>query len=216
MVKYSREASHPNKCCPGTHGLGGLLCMQQQQQLLQLQLQLQQAVMCAYMVPPLEACMGQKSICCFIEMRGIASGDRLWGSWGSSPGDSRSGGLSGFVAPLSPLGSCLWDRVAWDRVGAKAQGQDLRVHFKNTYETAMAIKKDKKGRPMKLSAALQYLHQVIEKQRCVPFRRYNNNIGRTAQAKEFKLSQGRWPVKSCKVLIGLLKNAQANAEVNSN
>ena len=61
--------------------------------------------------------MGQKSICCFIEMRGIASGDRLWGSWGSSPGDSRSGGLSGFVAPLSPLGSCLWDRVAWDRVG---------------------------------------------------------------------------------------------------
>ena len=66
---------------------------------------------------------------------------------------------------------------------------------------------------MKLTAALQYLHQVIEKQRCVPFRRYNNNIGRTAQAKEFKLSQGRWPVKSCKVLIGLLKNAQANAEV---
>ncbi|OEH78152.1 60S ribosomal protein L17 [Cyclospora cayetanensis] len=95
---------------------------------------------------------------------------------------------------------------------AKALGQDLRVHFKNTYETAMAIKTDKRGNPMKLQAAKQYLEQVIEGKRCVPFRRYSNNIGRTAQAKEFKATQGRWPVKSCKILLGLLKNAEANAE----
>ena len=101
------------------------------------------------------------------------------------------------------------------RSGAKALGQDLRVHFKNTYETAMAIKKDKRGNPMKLQAAKQYLEQVIERKRCVPFRRYSNNIGRTAQAKEFKASQGRWPVKSCKILLGLLKNAEANAEVSA-
>lgn len=98
--------------------------------------------------------------------------------------------------------------------GAKALGQDLRVHFKNTYETAMAIKKDKRGNPMKLQAARQLLEQVIEGKRCIPFRRYANNIGRTAQAKEFKASQGRWPVKSCKVLLGLLKNAESNAEVS--
>merc|ERR1711982_75055 len=28
----------------------------------------------------------------------------------------------------------------------------------------------------------------------------------------FKTTQGRWPVKSCKVILGLLKNAESNAE----
>ena len=40
------------------------------------------------------------------------------------------------------------------------------------------------------------------------------NSGRTAQAKQFGVVQGRWPVKSAKFLLGLLKNAQSNAEVN--
>lgn len=39
-------------------------------------------------------------------------------------------------------------------------------------------------------------------------------VGRTAQAKQFGVVQGRWPVKSAKFLLGLLKNAQSNAEVN--
>merc|ERR1712028_266145 len=34
----------------------------------------------------------------------------------------------------------------------------------------------------------------------------------TAQAKAFKMSQGRWPVKSAKILIDLSKNAESNAE----
>ena len=38
---------------------------------------------------------------------------------------------------------------------------------------------------------------------------------RTAQAKEFKHTQGRWPVKSAKVVIGLLENLVANAESKS-
>merc|ERR1711982_38867 len=32
------------------------------------------------------------------------------------------------------------------------------------------------------------------------------------QAKAFKMSQGRWPVKSAKIVIDLLKNAESNAE----
>merc|ERR1712137_62203 len=56
------------------------------------------------------------------------------------------------------------------------------------------------------------MEDVCEKKRCVPFRKYTGCIGRTPQAKEFKMSQGRWPVKSCKVLLGLLKNAESNAE----
>merc|ERR1712048_763608 len=37
-------------------------------------------------------------------------------------------------------------------------------------------------------------------------------IGRTPQAKEFKMSQGRWPIKSAKIVLDLLKNAESNAE----
>jgi len=88
----------------------------------------------------------------------------------------------------------------------KAMGVDLRVHYKNTYETARAIK------GMKLRDAQTYLEDVCEKRRCVPFRKYTGGIGRTAQAKAFKLSQGRWPIKSAKILIDLLRNAESNAE----
>eukprot|EP00933_Yihiella_yeosuensis_P077512 TRINITY_DN8802_c0_g1_i1.p1 TRINITY_DN8802_c0_g1~~TRINITY_DN8802_c0_g1_i1.p1 ORF type:complete len:186 (+),score=49.13 TRINITY_DN8802_c0_g1_i1:101-658(+) len=89
---------------------------------------------------------------------------------------------------------------------AKARGVDLRVHYKNTYEVGQAIK------GMGLKEAKQYLQDVCEKKRCIPFRKYTGCIGRTAQAKEFKMSQGRWPVKSCKIVLGLLQNAEANAE----
>ena len=88
----------------------------------------------------------------------------------------------------------------------KAMGVDLRVHYKNTYETAQAIK------GMALKAAQTYLADVVEKKQCVPFRKYTGCIGRTPQAKAFKMSQGRWPVKSAKILINLLRNAESNAE----
>merc|ERR1711933_410811 len=88
----------------------------------------------------------------------------------------------------------------------KAMGVDLRVHYKNTYETCQAIK------GMNLRAAQTYLQDVCEKKQCVPFRKYTGCIGRTPQAKAFKMSQGRWPIKSCKILLDLLKNAESNAE----
>mmetsp|Transcript_30665 Transcript_30665/g.64274 ORF Transcript_30665/g.64274 Transcript_30665/m.64274 type:complete len:185 (+) Transcript_30665:67-621(+) len=88
----------------------------------------------------------------------------------------------------------------------KAMGVDLRVHFKNTYETGQAIK------GMTLRAAQSYLEDVCEKKQCIPFRKFKGCIGRTPQAKAFKMSQGRWPVKSAKIILGLLKNAESNAE----
>merc|ERR1711957_418227 len=88
----------------------------------------------------------------------------------------------------------------------KARGVDLRVHYKNTYEVCQAIK------GMQLKAAQKYLDDVCEKKQCIPFRKYTGCIGRTPQAKAFKMSQGRWPVKSCKILLDLLKNAESNAE----
>eukprot|EP00929_Paragymnodinium_shiwhaense_P083591 TRINITY_DN4460_c0_g1_i2.p1 TRINITY_DN4460_c0_g1~~TRINITY_DN4460_c0_g1_i2.p1 ORF type:complete len:186 (-),score=69.38 TRINITY_DN4460_c0_g1_i2:57-614(-) len=88
----------------------------------------------------------------------------------------------------------------------KARGSDLRVHYKNTYEAAQALK------GMKLKAAQKYLQDVVEKKQCIPYRKYHGCAGRTPQAKAFKMSQGRWPVKSCKVLLDLLRNAESNAE----
>merc|ERR1712166_642313 len=58
----------------------------------------------------------------------------------------------------------------------KAKGSDLRVHFKNTRETAMAIKN------MSLEKAKKYLEDVMDKKRAIPFRRFCGGVGRTAQA----------------------------------
>merc|ERR1712150_189675 len=68
---------------------------------------------------------------------------------------------------------------------------------------------------MHLNKAVAYLKAVIAKERCIPFNRFSGSIGRTAQTKEFKspTSKGRWPEKSCRILLGMLKNAESNAEV---
>ena len=93
-------------------------------------------------------------------------------------------------------------------LGCKASGSYLRVHFKNTRETAMAIKN------MKVDKALAYFSDVLAHKQCIPFRRFNGGVGRTAQAKVFGVTQGRWPVKSVEFLTNLLKNAKSNAEVS--
>merc|ERR1711909_76768 len=68
----------------------------------------------------------------------------------------------------------------------KARGSYLRVHFKNTRETA----------------------QAITKKQIIPFRRFSGGVGRKAQAKAHGCSQGRWPVKSAEFLLQLLKKCR--------
>ncbi|KFD51116.1 hypothetical protein M514_08016 [Trichuris suis] len=88
----------------------------------------------------------------------------------------------------------------------KARGSDLRVHFKNTRETARVI------RNMTLRRAVTYLKNVIAKKEIVPFRRFKGGVGRKAQCKQWKWTQGRWPKKSAEFLLQLLRNAESNAE----
>ena len=89
-----------------------------------------------------------------------------------------------------------------------SKGSYLRVHFKNTHEAAVVLK------GMKLKKAQRFLNDVIEKKRCVPFRRFNGGVGRCAQAKEWGgCTQGRWPEKSAKFLLGLLSNAESNGKL---
>lgn len=47
----------------------------------------------------------------------------------------------------------------------QARGSHLRVHFKNTRETAFALRK------MELGKAKRYLEDVVARKRCVPFHR---------------------------------------------
>ncbi|KAF2461792.1 ribosomal protein L22/L17 [Lineolata rhizophorae] len=89
---------------------------------------------------------------------------------------------------------------------ARARGSYLRVSFKNTRETAQAIN------GWKVDRALQYLENVKNKAEAVPMRRFAGSVGRTAQGKQFGVSKARWPVKSADHLLGLLRNAEANAD----
>ncbi|TVY54480.1 60S ribosomal protein L17 [Lachnellula cervina] len=82
---------------------------------------------------------------------------------------------------------------------ARARGAYLRVSFKNTRETAQAIN------GWKLQRAIKFLENVQEHKEAVPMRRY-------AGGKQFGVSRARWPVKSAEFLLGLLKNAEANAD----
>jgi len=89
---------------------------------------------------------------------------------------------------------------------AKCRISDLRAHYKNTYEVARSTK------GMKLKRAIQYMDLCLEKKSIIPFRRYTGGVGRHAQCKVFKHTQGRWPEKSLHAVKELLKNLQANAE----
>ena len=89
----------------------------------------------------------------------------------------------------------------------KARGSNLRVHMKNTRETAMALK------GMTLKKAQKFLQDVIAHKDIVPFRRFTGGIGHKAQAKKYKAVSGRWPEKSCRYLLDLLQNAGSNAEI---
>jgi len=91
----------------------------------------------------------------------------------------------------------------------KAKGSGLRVHFKNTRETAAAL------RGLSLKKAQNFLEDVIQHKQAVPFRRFTGGIGHHAQAKAHKTTQARWPKKSAEFLLSLLKNAESNAEVKS-
>jgi ribosomal protein uL22 len=58
------------------------------------------------------------------------------------------------------------------------------------------------------------LEDVIAHKQAIPFRRFCGGVGRTAQAKNrHSNGQGRWPAKSARFILDLLKNAESNAEV---
>ena len=83
---------------------------------------------------------------------------------------------------------------------------DLRAHYKNTYETARAC------RGMALLKAIEYMDNVAEHKSVIPFRRYTGGPGRHAMCKNIGHHNGRFPAKSVKHVKALLVNLKSNAE----
>ena len=83
---------------------------------------------------------------------------------------------------------------------------DLRAHYKNTYEVSRACK------GMNLTKAIHYLEEVLEHKDIIPFRKYTGGPSHHAQSKKYKHYNGRWPEKSVKHCLALLRNLKSNAE----
>jgi len=91
---------------------------------------------------------------------------------------------------------------------SKACGSSLRCHFKHCREVCNAIK------GMKLEKAKVYLEDVLQYKQAIPFTKFTGGVGRHAQGKLRKApgDKVRWPQKATKIILDLLKNAEANAE----
>lgn len=90
-------------------------------------------------------------------------------------------------------------------VAVRAAMRNAKMSYKNTHQTVAAIQ------GMWLASALKYLDDVLQHKRCVPMKRFNGGVSRTAQAKEFGALQGRWPEKSVTQIKAILKNMQNDA-----
>lgn len=87
---------------------------------------------------------------------------------------------------------------------AKASGREIRVSHKHAREVCRAIK------GMMLNNAKQYLRDVMDKKKAVPFTRYNKKgAHRHGLVKSFS---GRYPIKAAKKTLSVIQAAEANAE----
>src|SRR4030066_1487184 len=87
---------------------------------------------------------------------------------------------------------------------AKASGREVKVTHKQAREVCKAVK------GMTLTNAKQYLRDVMDKKKAVPFTRYNKKAGhRHGLTKSFA---GRYPQKTAKQVLTIIQGAEANAE----
>ena len=64
---------------------------------------------------------------------------------------------------------------------------------------------------MNLNRAKQFLENVCTFKEIVPFTRYRYGVGRKAQIKNKNTTTGRWPIKSAKSILKVLRNAESTA-----
>jgi len=84
---------------------------------------------------------------------------------------------------------------------AKAIAKDLSISTKHSIEVCNFI------RGKNLQEGKDILKKVIEKERAVPFRRFNRDLGHKKG-----IGPGRYPINVCKDIIKVLDLAEANAQ----
>lgn len=90
-----------------------------------------------------------------------------------------------------------------EKVSAKAIGKELRISPKHAGEICRAIK------GMLLEKAKEYLEDISEKTRAVPFKRYQKK--RAHRKGLSKWDAGGYPVKAARAILEVLENVEANA-----
>jgi large subunit ribosomal protein L22 len=85
----------------------------------------------------------------------------------------------------------------------KASGRELRVSVKAAREVCTAIK------GMKLEEAKEFLTQVQQKKKAVPFRSSRKKLPHRRGLQ--KAAAGRYPVNAAKNILEVLENAESNA-----
>nr|BAS01544.1 ribosomal protein L17 [Lotharella vacuolata] len=82
--------------------------------------------------------------------------------------------------------------------------KNIRASFKNTTETANFIKNKT------LFSAKKLIYQILSKKKSVVFKKYNTGVGRVPKPNNLQNchNQGRYPIKSCLLLLSLIKNIE--------
>jgi large subunit ribosomal protein L22 len=89
----------------------------------------------------------------------------------------------------------------------KASGKDLRISLKKTTEVCRELK------GLKLEDAKEILEDVVAEKRMIPFRQHKKKLGHHAdKLRDYKWFAGGYPIKVAKRILGILKNAEGNAE----
>ena len=81
--------------------------------------------------------------------------------------------------------------------------REKKISHKHAREIAHAIK------GLTIEKARDYLQSVIEHKRCIPFGRYNNQVGHRSDP---GVMSGRYPEKAATEVLKLLDNLESNAE----
>lgn len=89
-----------------------------------------------------------------------------------------------------------------DRRCAKAMGKELHISPKDSVEICKEIK------GMYLEEAQDYLKEVINKEKFVPYSRHDK---KRAHRKGKGQDSGAYPEKACKKILEVLENVEANA-----
>jgi large subunit ribosomal protein L22 len=85
----------------------------------------------------------------------------------------------------------------------RAALREKTISHKHAREIAVAIK------GMSIESARDYLQSVVRKERAVPFRRFNNEVGHKSDT---GVMAGRYPKKAATEFLKLLDNLESNAE----